>query len=759
MTEKQELLLQLFREVDAICKKHNLRYVMAGGTLIGVLRNEGFIPWDDDVDIYMPKSDWDKFVEICKTEMPDNRAIYCSDVDRTSPNSFPRYGSTDTCSIHKHQIIGDDKAGEIIDVLTLDPIPDDDREYEKYRTYMMIYTDLINISMVVGARWEISAWKYLYWLFRYKFFGKDRTLKKLEKLMFSYKEEECSRYAMRWGGCPFLFDKDMMFPVKYMDFEGEKVMVPHRVSDYLIWHYGDEWSYIPPHGERESHESIYVPGANYQEIRDEYMPRISRGRIRRQMTFRKFYCLLMAKKDHKLDVERNRIRAEAAAKDLEARLLRSERSLETLLAEKRFDVLNEIFDNYYKIQLSAEFIGREDYNGIRPFYHPTLIRTEDGTFQAAMLTLIYTERVSKAYRMYEVRRKMDYITPEMEQTVEDIRAFRKAASLYEFHEKKEAEAIVDDLLKKYPDAPGFIKFKCRFVMERLEEVKDFSEAEKFLAYCLKHFPQDGYFIKYKGDLLWKKGLQNEAMEKYALARETTNNGIVHLELDKFLQDKKTQVISQCRKLLEARHKSEASVYMELWKKLLPEDTEIDGAFYLAKVSVVRTKAKLEELVKELYLKIGISGKIEKKPLSEEMLYREALTLAWKRFGYPEVLADCRTRFLCTDEVSDMEYLAEEVRSYLVHKQWQGETWKLLGDIRRKQGQTKEAFENYFKALEHMQHPYLKTELAGIFLRDLYNGSKRSAFFAKKSDVSEFLDVWLYKYKSQENIQELLKKIM
>ena len=78
MTEKQELLLQLFREIDEICKKHNLRYVMAGGTLIGVLRNEGFIPWDDDVDIYMPKSDWDKFVEICKTEMPPNRAIHCS---------------------------------------------------------------------------------------------------------------------------------------------------------------------------------------------------------------------------------------------------------------------------------------------------------------------------------------------------------------------------------------------------------------------------------------------------------------------------------------------------------------------------------------------------------------------------------------------------------------------------------------------------------------------------------------------------------
>ena len=57
MTEKQEHLLQLFRELDEICKKNNLRYVMAGGTAIGVVRNEGFIPWDDDVDIYMPRED------------------------------------------------------------------------------------------------------------------------------------------------------------------------------------------------------------------------------------------------------------------------------------------------------------------------------------------------------------------------------------------------------------------------------------------------------------------------------------------------------------------------------------------------------------------------------------------------------------------------------------------------------------------------------------------------------------------------------
>ena len=107
----------------------------------------------------------------------------------------------------------------------------------------------------------------------------------------------------------------------------------------------------------------------------------------------------------------------------------------------------------------------------------------------------------------------------------------------------------------------------------------------------------------------------------------------------------------------------------------------------------------------------------------------------------------------------MEYLAEEIRSFLVHKEWQGEVYKLLGDIRKKQGRTREAFENYFFALDHEPHPYIKNELSRIFLEDLYDGSRRTGFFAKKADVTEFLNSWLDKYKSQEELQELLKRIL
>lgn len=64
-------------------------------------------------------------------------------------------------------------------------------------------------------------------------------------------------------------------------------------------------------------------------------------------------------------------------------------------------------------------------------------------------------------------------------TVEDIRLFRKAASHYEFKEMDQAEEIVNGLMERYPDAPGFLKFKCRFVTARAKQNRKFSKADEF----------------------------------------------------------------------------------------------------------------------------------------------------------------------------------------------------------------------------------------------------------------------------------------
>lgn len=760
MTEKQEHLLKLFREIDEICKKHNLRYVMAGGTLIGVLRNEGFIPWDDDVDIYMPRDDWDKFVELSKTEFPPHRAVQCVDVDRSYTNSFPRYASTDSCAVHKHQVIGDDKAGEIIDVLTLDPIPADDKEYEKYRTHMMIYSDLVNISVVFGNRWEIPASLYLKYLLSYVFLGKDRTLKKLEKIMFSYKEEDCDRYAMRWGGCPFLFDKDMMFPVKYMDFEGEKVMIPRRTNDYLVWHYGDEWSYIPPHGERESHDAICVDGIDYKEFRDDYMHKVNKRRARFNAAVRKFYYMATAKRTHRLSHERDLLQARATVMDLKKRIKECGSSLKELVERHEFEALNEIFLNYFQVQLSAGFIGREDFGNIYPFYHPTLLEVEDDVFMAGMMTLFYTERISKAYRMFQVREKLDHVTPDMKNIMEDVVLFRKATCHYEFGEKREAEEISRGLLDKYPGNPSFLKFQCRLVMDRAREKNLPGEAEEFLEEALELFPEDGYFLKYKAEILWMRGMRLDGLRLFAQAREKTNNGIVQLELDKFLREYKQQALETCQKLIDAKQKPEALELMELWSRLLPEDETVHEYLCLAKVAAVRTQSALEEVVEEIREKLDDSedGPDKKERPKETDMYRKAMTRAWRRLGYPQELAKLRTELVYAEEQSELEWLAEEIRNFQINKDKRAEVYKLVGDVRRKQGQTEQAFDNYFKALEYARPSYVKTELSRIFLADMYRGSRRASVYAASGDASEYLDSWLGKYGSLEDIQKLLEKI-
>ena len=761
MTEKQKYLLKLFREVDEICREHNLRYVLAGGSLIGALRHEGFVPWDDDVDLYMPRSDWEKF---CKTELPPNREIQCSEVDRNYTNSFPRYASTDTCAIHKSQIIGKDCGGEIIDILTLDPIPADDKEYEKYRTHMMIYSDLINISVGYSDRWEIPASMYLKYLLSYIFLGKKRTLEKLEKIMFSYNEEECDRYAMRWGGCPFLFDKDMMFPVKEGIFEGQKAMIPNKCSDYLIWHYGDEWSYMPPHDSREGHVAVCVDELPYQELREEYMPNIHKGRLRRDSVFRKFYNMLIAKKNHKVRQEGLAMKARAVALDLQGAISESGLKISELVEARSFHRLNALFGSYYKSQLSADFIGREDYTNIYAFYHPILVGVPDEVFYAAMLTLFYTERVSKAYRMLQIRQQSDHITPEMEKLKEDIELFRKAADYYEFHRMEEAQQIIEDLLNRYPGHPGFMKFRCRFLMENAGENR--IEAERFIDKALKKFPEDGYFLKYKADIFWMNGEVQKAAELYLQVKSKTTNGVVWLEMDRFFRGYKAEILKNCEELLAARRKKEALSLMELWNQLIPEDDDIQGAFYLAKVACARTQSEIEQEINEIRRVIEIpmltpvKEKTNKNKKSEEhQMYKKALTRAWKRLGYSKELAALRTQIICTGEESELEWLAEQVRNRQFRKEEKACVYKLVGDVRMKQGQTREAFANYKKALEYEMSSYVKTELYRIFINDLNDGSRQAKSFAKKADITVVLDNWLDKYGSIEDVKRIVQSVM
>ena len=68
--------LEVLSEIDKICKKHNIKYFADWGTLLAAVRHEGFIPWDDDLDITMKREDYCRFMEIAQTELPEGFSAY-----------------------------------------------------------------------------------------------------------------------------------------------------------------------------------------------------------------------------------------------------------------------------------------------------------------------------------------------------------------------------------------------------------------------------------------------------------------------------------------------------------------------------------------------------------------------------------------------------------------------------------------------------------------------------------------------------------
>ena len=85
LRRQQMRMLDILIEVDKICKKHDIRYWLSSGTLIGTMRHNGFIPWDDDLDIEMMRSDYLRLMEVLPSELPEWLALQN---DETDPNYF-----------------------------------------------------------------------------------------------------------------------------------------------------------------------------------------------------------------------------------------------------------------------------------------------------------------------------------------------------------------------------------------------------------------------------------------------------------------------------------------------------------------------------------------------------------------------------------------------------------------------------------------------------------------------------------------------
>ncbi|MEY8392174.1 LicD family protein [Lachnospiraceae bacterium] len=117
--------LEMMIEVDRICHKHNICYSLDGGTLLGAIRHNGFIPWDDDADIVMLRDEYEKFYQVCKKEL-DTERFFLQDY-RTDKNylwGYSKMRRNHTVFLREGQEHVNCHTGVCIDIFVYDNVPD-----------------------------------------------------------------------------------------------------------------------------------------------------------------------------------------------------------------------------------------------------------------------------------------------------------------------------------------------------------------------------------------------------------------------------------------------------------------------------------------------------------------------------------------------------------------------------------------------------------------------------------------------------------
>lgn len=220
-------MLEILKCIDSICEKHNIRYWLSSGTLLGAMRHGGFIPWDDDVDIEMLREDYIKLMEILPKELPEQ---YVLQNNKTDSNYVYLYAKVrdrnslieEKCPVNQKFV----ERGAFVDIFMLE---------NSFFIFNKISAPLFN-RMIFGMALKKGFLKYIY---KANCFLLLKLLFPLFRLLSKLSSTKSLRHTF---GVNFIKKQrfyDDIFPLKKIEFEGLLFNAPFDCDAYLTKLYGN----------------------------------------------------------------------------------------------------------------------------------------------------------------------------------------------------------------------------------------------------------------------------------------------------------------------------------------------------------------------------------------------------------------------------------------------------------------------------------------------------------------------------------------
>jgi len=249
----QQIELEILREFIQVCRRHGLRYFVLYGSCIGAVRHGGFIPWDDDIDVGMPRPDYEEFLKVAQAELPEKYFIQTGRTDPDCTNTFAKIRNSETCFIEKSNAKYHINHGVFIDIFPLDGFNGDKGFLRKKKLYE------IQLRHTVDAPYPSKLKKAVCLLAGALTPDYRKVRDKLAQIITQkdYDESEIVGSYCGWPPELEMMPKEVFGNGTPVPFEGMTVLIPEKYDAYLRQLYGDYMT-PPPEEKRVTNHAYTV---------------------------------------------------------------------------------------------------------------------------------------------------------------------------------------------------------------------------------------------------------------------------------------------------------------------------------------------------------------------------------------------------------------------------------------------------------------------------------------------------------------------